>query len=192
MQLWRHLMNVLSVIFPKGIGNGVHLTTTWEFGLFFLIHAYMLDQNYEMRTCNMLLYHFLVTLQWRHNGRDGVSSHQRLYCLLSSCFRYSQRKHQSSASLAFEPGIHRSTVNSPHKRPVTRKMVPFHDVIMKCHLAAVAGTTILIPQHPYKSLQLNWSLGTARAVILRENHHASVVWTWYHWVAIAYLYQPSP
>ena len=28
--------------------------------------------------------------------------------------------------------------------------------------------------------------------ILRENHHASVVWNWYHWVAIAYLYQPSP
>ena len=27
---------------------------------------------------------------------------------------------------------------------------------------------------------------------LRENHHASVVWNWYHWVAIAYLYQPSP
>ena len=29
-------------------------------------------------------------------------------------------------------------------------------------------------------------------LILRENHHASVVWNWYHWVAIAYLYQPSP
>ena len=28
--------------------------------------------------------------------------------------------------------------------------------------------------------------------IPRENHHASVVWNWYHWVAIAYLYQPSP
>ena len=25
--------------------------------------------------------------------------------------------------------------------------------------------------------------------ILRENHHISVVWNWYHWVAIAYLYQ---
>ena len=27
-------------------------------------------------------------------------------------------------------GIHRRPVNSPHKRPVTRKMVPFDDVIM--------------------------------------------------------------
>ena len=41
-----------------------------------------------------------------------------------------QRKHQSSASLAFVRGIHRSPVNSPHKGPVTRKMSPFDDVIM--------------------------------------------------------------
>ena len=41
-----------------------------------------------------------------------------------------QRKHQSSASLAFVRGIHRGPVNSPHKEPVTRKMFPFDDVIM--------------------------------------------------------------
>ena len=41
-----------------------------------------------------------------------------------------QRKHQSSASLAFVRGIHRGPVNSPHKWPVTRKMFPFDDVIM--------------------------------------------------------------
>ena len=35
-----------------------------------------------------------------------------------------QRKHLSSASLAFVRGINRSPVNSPHKGPVTRKM--FH------------------------------------------------------------------
>ena len=45
-----------------------------------------------------------------------------------------QRKHQSSASLAFVRGIHRGPVNSPHKWPVTRKMFPFGDVIMdRCH-----------------------------------------------------------
>ena len=43
-----------------------------------------------------------------------------------------QRKHQSSASLAFVRGIHREPVNSPHKWPVTRKMFPFNDVIMLC------------------------------------------------------------
>ena len=42
-----------------------------------------------------------------------------------------QRKHQSSASLAFVRGIHRWPMNSPHKWPVTRKMFPFDDVIMR-------------------------------------------------------------
>ena len=41
-----------------------------------------------------------------------------------------QRKHQSFASLAFVRGIHRWPVNSPQKGPVTRKRLPFDDVIM--------------------------------------------------------------
>ena len=41
-----------------------------------------------------------------------------------------QGKHQSSASLAFVRRIHRWPVISPHKGPVTRKMLPFDDVIM--------------------------------------------------------------
>ena len=44
-----------------------------------------------------------------------------------------QRKHQSPASLAFVRGIHRWPGNSPRKGPVTRKMFPFDDVIMKWH-----------------------------------------------------------
>ena len=43
---------------------------------------------------------------------------------------YSGAEHQSSASLAFVRGIHRSPVNSPYTRPVTRKMFSFDDVIM--------------------------------------------------------------
>ena len=42
-----------------------------------------------------------------------------------------QRKHQSSASLAFVREIHRGPVNFPHKWPVTRKMFSFDDVIMR-------------------------------------------------------------
>ena len=42
-------------------------------------------------------------------------------------------KYQSSASVAFVRGIHRWPVKSTHKGPVTRKMFPFDDVIMRSH-----------------------------------------------------------
>ena len=68
------------------------------------------------------------TLQWRHNGRNSVSNHQPHDCLLNRLFR--RRTKKSSASLAFVRVIHRGPVNSPHKWPVTRKMLPLDDVIM--------------------------------------------------------------
>ena len=53
-----------------------------------------------------------------------------------------QRKHQSSASLAFVRGIHRWPVNSPHKWPVTRKPFTFDDVIMMKHVRWNQGSYI--------------------------------------------------
>ena len=55
-----------------------------------------------------------------------------------------QRKHQSSASLAFVRGIHRGPVNFPHKWPVTRKMFPFDDVIMWLVASARLCTQFLV------------------------------------------------
>ena len=45
------------------------------------------------------------------------------------CWGADQRKHQSSASLAFVRGIHRWPLGNVN---VTRKMLPFNDVIMEC------------------------------------------------------------
>ena len=50
-----------------------------------------------------------------------------------------QRKHLSSASLAFVRGIHRWPVNSPRKWPVTPKMFPFDDVIMLLWVIKIAS-----------------------------------------------------
>ena len=74
-------------------------------------------------------------LKWRHNGRYSVSNHQPHDCVLNRLSDADQRKHQSSASLAFVRGIHRGLVNSPHKWPVTRKMFPFDDIIMTLFLS---------------------------------------------------------
>ena len=49
------------------------------------------------------------------------------------CSGADKRKHQSSASLALARGICRWPVDSPHKGPVTRKMILFDDVIMIWH-----------------------------------------------------------
>ena len=53
-----------------------------------------------------------------------------------------QSKHQSSASLAFMRGNHRWPVNSPHKGPVTWKIIPFDYVIMFFQCFAVSGTQL--------------------------------------------------
>ena len=54
-----------------------------------------------------------------------------------------QRKHQSSALLTFVRGIHRGPVNSPHKWPVTRKMLSFDDVIMGADSPRHVGSDVL-------------------------------------------------
>ena len=67
-----------------------------------------------------------------------------------------QRKHQSSASLAFVRGIHRGPVNSPHKWPVTRKMFPFDDVIMYHGLSGVKNTSWQSLEIGGKAVNKSW------------------------------------
>ena len=71
-------------------------------------------------------------LQWRHNGLDGVSNHQPHHCLLSRLFGRRSKNTSKLRVTGLCVGIHRGPVNSPHKWPVARKMVPFDDVIMLC------------------------------------------------------------
>ena len=72
----------------------------------------------------------IVSIQWRHNERDGVSNHQRLDCLLNCLIRRRSKKTSKLRVTGYVRGIHRSPVISPHKGPVMRKMLPFDDVIM--------------------------------------------------------------
>ena len=68
-------------------------------------------------------------LRWRHNDHDGVSNHQPHGCLLNRLFRRRSKKTKlcvTGLCVGNSPG----PVNSPHKGPVTRKMFPFHDVII--------------------------------------------------------------
>ena len=97
-----------------------------------VLHAYKIPANFI----------HIRPLQWRHNGRDSISNHQPDECLLNHYSDADQRKHQSSASLAFVRRIHRGPVNFPHKWPVTRKMFPFDDVIMRATLMRAGISTV--------------------------------------------------
>ena len=70
----------------------------------------------------------IVPLQWRHNGRDGVSNHQPHDCLLNRLFRRKSKKTSKLRVTGLCVG--NSPVNSPHKWPVTRKIFHVDDVIM--------------------------------------------------------------
>ena len=71
-----------------------------------------------------------VPLQWRHNGCDGVSNRQPHDYLLNRLFK----RRSKNTSKLHVTGLceENSSVTGefPARRPVTRKMFPFDDVIM--------------------------------------------------------------
>ena len=83
--------------------------------------SYALQQ--ERKGCNLTRF---SSLRWSHNGRDSVSNH----CLLHRLFRRRSKKTSKLRVTGLCVGNSSGPVNSPHKRPVTRKMFPFDDVIM--------------------------------------------------------------
>ena len=84
-----------------------------------------------------------------------------------------QRKHQSSASLAFVRRIHRWPVNSPHKRPVTRKCF---------HLMTSSWWYIHCVRPHGLSLRLAMTLTTKSRIVLKprvlstSSYSRSIIW----------------
>ena len=73
----------------------------------------------------------ITALQWRHNDHDSVSNDQPHGCLLNRLFRRRSKKTSMLRVTGLCVGNSSGPVNSPHKWPVTRKMFPFDDVIMR-------------------------------------------------------------
>ena len=92
----------------------------WALHIYALLHVYVNREG------------ILMLMRYSDVIMDAMASHITSLTIVYSTV-YSgadQRKHQSSASLAFVWAIHRRPVNSPHRWPVTRKLFPFDDVIM--------------------------------------------------------------
>ena len=71
-----------------------------------------------------------IALQWGHNERDGALNHQPHDCLLNRLFRLRAKKTSKFRVIGPREGNSPVTSEFPAQRPVTRKLFPFHDVIM--------------------------------------------------------------
>ena len=71
-----------------------------------------------------------IPLLWRHDGGECVSNHQPHNWLLNRIFGRWSKKASKIRVTGLLRGLHWKPVNSTHKWPVTRKMLPFDDVIM--------------------------------------------------------------
>ena len=73
---------------------------------------------------------FLLTLHWRHNGRDSVSNHQPNECLLSRLIRRRSKKTSKLRVTGLCAGNSPETGEFPAQRASNAEMFPFDDVIM--------------------------------------------------------------
>ena len=89
-----------------------------------------------------------------------------------------QRKHQSSASLAFVWGIHRGPVNSPHKWPVTRKIFPVDNVIMNSKVLTPRQFIMNPIASQITSLTIVWSTVYSDADQRKHQSSASLAFVW--------------
>ena len=71
-----------------------------------------------------------IPLRWRHMNAMWHKIPSLSTACLTTYEGPTSKKHQSPRYWPFVRVIHRWPVNSPHKGPVTRKKLPFYDVIM--------------------------------------------------------------
>ena len=120
----------LSMLVKRALGYKMLLTINYRItlkpicGLSRKIHCVTLVTDHSLWLTKRMHYNDVIMSAMASQITSLTIVHSAVYS------GEDQRKHQSSASLAFVRGIHRWPVNSPHKGPVTRKMIPFDDVIM--------------------------------------------------------------
>ena len=98
--------------------------------------------SYRPRYKEMISSYF-ITSQWCYNERDEASNHRHPDCLLNCLFMRRSKKTSKLCVTGFCEGNHRWQVDYPHKEPVTRKMFPFDDVIMR-FLSGILSSSIVI------------------------------------------------
>ena len=96
-------------------------------------------------------------LQWRHNGRDGVSNNQPHDCLLNRLFRHKSKKTSKLRVTGLFAGNSPVTGEFPAQRAVTRKMFVFNDVIMLWLYNCKYRIEFIMPRYVMRSRTTVWS-----------------------------------
>ena len=131
---WRHQMETFSALLALCAGNSPVPVNSphkgqWRGALMFTLICTGINDwvnNREAGDLRRHLDHYDVSVMMASQITSPLILYSHVY------WGGDQRKHQSSASLAFVMGIRRWPMNSLHKEPVTRKMFPFDGVIMFC------------------------------------------------------------
>ena len=117
------------------------------------------------------------TLHWRHNDHCCVSNHQSHDCLLNRLFWRKSKKTSKLCVTGLCAGNSAGPVNSPHKGLVTRKMVPFDDVIMiythSCFMLLLLGTGQSYP-YSLRFQHMHWIVHTLAPVLVIRRWRKSI------------------
>ena len=88
---------------------------------------------------------FRFTLQWRHNGRNSVSNHQRFDCLFNRLCRRRSKKISKLRVTGLCEGNPPGTGGFPSQRPVVQKIFPFNNAIMYILSIWASNLTVCSP-----------------------------------------------
>ena len=106
----------------------IHIHRIWcgyDIVIFMLVCTY---KQHNEHLCHRWRLWYRLSLQWRHNERNGVSKQQPRDCLLRRLLRLRSKK---ISKLRFTGLCARnSPMTGEFPAPVTPKMFPFDDVIM--------------------------------------------------------------
>ena len=113
--------------------------------------------------CQAINASYFISLQWRHNVRNGVSNHQPHHCLLKRLFRRKSKKTPKLRVTGLCTGNSPVTAEFLAQGPVTRKMFPFDNVIMLVCRTLSPSPCIVILESEYRNLILAyfWRFGIA-------------------------------
>ena len=117
-----------------------------------------------------------LSLQWRHNGRDGVSYHQPLDCLLNGLFRRRSQKSSKLRVTGLCAANSPVTGEFPAQRVSNAEMFPFDDGIMLSYYIPLLTICNLTDFPPRSMVRIRWKRRNIIRVTSDERHGFSNQW----------------